>query len=178
MKLKTLKKASETLRKLQKLLRTGAETLIRASVPTSCLCAMHISWFLKGVSLLCYKKRVTIYSKAFHCSRSISLFSYQKWFLKVKPAMFLKLFMFFETRLVNLVTAGNNQTMEKTAQLNPSGDGVDPPHSCKILRNVTSWNRLGAKGKPSTWLPPGRLVEHNQHPRGAVRNDGIKKNTN
>ena len=29
---------------------------------------------------------------------------------------------------------------------------------------------LGAGGKPSTWLPPGRLVEHNQHPRGVVTN--------
>ena len=28
-------------------------------------------------------------------------------------------------------------------------------------------HQLGAGGKPSTWWPPGRLVEHNQHP-GAV----------
>ena len=27
---------------------------------------------------------------------------------------------------------------------------------------------LGSGGKPSTWLPPGRLVEHNYHPRDAV----------
>ncbi len=29
---------------------------------------------------------------------------------------------------------------------------------------------LGAGGKPSTWLPPGRLVEHNYHPRDAMVN--------
>ena len=42
---------------------------------------------------------------------------------------------------------------------------------------------LGAGGKPSTWLPPGKLVEHNQHPCGAVSNDdcaptGYNKATN
>ena len=30
--------------------------------------------------------------------------------------------------------------------------------------------QVGAGGKPSTWLPPGRLLEHNQHPHGDVTN--------
>ena len=32
------------------------------------------------------------------------------------------------------------------------------------------YESLGAGGKPSTWLPPGRLVEHNYHSRDAVKN--------
>ena len=38
--------------------------------------------------------------------------------------------------------------------------------------------KLGAGGKPSTWLPPGRLVEHNSNPRGAVaKHDCVPENT-
>ena len=40
----------------------------------------------------------------------------------------------------------------------------------------SSAHSLGAGGKPSTWVPPGRLAEHNQHSRGATTNHGEAHN--
>ena len=45
--------------------------------------------------------------------------------------------------------------------------GVPPFAPANAPANHTSAGiKLGAGGKPSTWLPPGRLVEHNQQHGG------------
>ena len=45
-------------------------------------------------------------------------------------------------------------------------------------RDFLSKSELGAGGKPSTWLPPGKLVEHNYHPRDAVTNNETENTYN
>ena len=49
------------------------------------------------------------------------------------------------------------------------------PMNLVLLPETFRTYELGAGGKPSTWLPPGRLVEHNEHLHGAVTNHCIDK---
>ena len=57
---------------------------------------------------------------------------------------------------------------------NPITISCVDPEQIKFVDTVC--NNLGASRKPSTWLPPGRLVEHNQYPSGTEPNHETQKN--
>ena len=67
------------------------------------------------------------------------------------------------------VTTYNREMLAVVAVV-PAVGSVDLAWACVGVCVCVRAYVLGANGKPSTWSPPGRLVEHNQHPHGHVTN--------